>query len=283
MGVKSKNQKLVEAVVRYTIMILVGIVFIIPFAWMVSTSFKEPSQIYEIPPRWIPHPFTLSNILDGWNVLPFATYFMNTIIITVFGTIGTVLSCSLVAYGFAKFNSRLSNFMFILVISTMMLPSQVTLIPNYMMFSWLKWVDTFLPLIVPQWFAVGAFYIFLLRQFFKTIPVELDEAAKIDGCGSFRYFWQFIVPLSKPALLTVAVFSIINNWNDFLPQLIYLNSDANYTVSIGLSFFNSKYGTQQMNLLMAVSFVTMLPLLLLFFFAQKYFVKGISTSAGIKG
>jgi multiple sugar transport system permease protein len=283
MGVKSKKQKWVQGAVRYIIMIIVGIVFIIPFAWMVSTSFKNPSQIYEIPPRWIPHPFTFSNIIDGWHVLPFATYFMNTIIITVLGTIGTLLSCSLVAYGFAKYKSRLSNFMFILVISTMMLPSQVTLIPNYMMFSWLKWVDTFLPLIVPQWFAVGAFYIFLLRQFFMTIPKELDEAAKIDGCGSFRYFWQIIVPLSKPALYTVAVFSIINNWNDFLPQLIYLNSDSNYTVSIGLSFFNSKYGTQQMNLLMAVSFVTMLPLLVLFFFAQKYFIKGISASSGIKG
>jgi multiple sugar transport system permease protein len=282
MGIKSKRQRIVENVVRYALMIFVGIIFIIPFAWLVSTSFKQPTQIYEIPPRWIPQPITFSNFIDGWNILPFGLYFSNTILITVLGTLGTVLSCSLVAYGFAKFRSRLSNMMFILVISTMMLPGQVTMIPTYMMFSKLRWVDTFLPLIVPQWFAVGAFYIFLLRQFFKTIPVELDDAARIDGCSSFRYFWQVIAPLSRPAIFTVAVFSIINNWNDFLPQLIYLNSDANYTVSIGLSFFSSKYGTQQMNLLMAVSLVTMIPLLLVFFFAQRYFVQGISTT-GIKG
>jgi multiple sugar transport system permease protein len=282
MGIKSKRQRIVENVVRYALMIFVGIVFIIPFAWLVSTSFKQPTQIYEIPPRWIPQPITFSNFIDGWNILPFGLYFSNTILITVLGTLGTVLSCSLVAYGFAKFRSRLSNMMFILVISTMMLPGQVTMIPTYIMFSKLRWVDTFLPLIVPQWFAVGAFYIFLLRQFFKTIPSELDDAARIDGCSSFRYFWQVIAPLSRPAMFTVAVFSIINNWNDFLPQLIYLNSDANYTVSIGLSFFSSKYGTQQMNLLMAVSLVTMLPLMLVFFFAQRYFVQGISTT-GIKG
>ncbi|MCL6458494.1 MAG: carbohydrate ABC transporter permease [Gorillibacterium sp.] len=282
MGIQSKRKKIIGDTIRYGLMIIVGIMFILPFAWLVSTSFKQPAQIYEIPLRWLPDPPTLKNFIQGWTILPFGRYFANTTIITVLGTLGTVFSCSLVAYGFAKFRSKLSNMMFILVISTMMLPAQVTMIPTYMMFSKLHWVDTFLPLIVPQWFAVGAFYIFLLRQFFKTIPKELDDAALIDGCGSFRYFWQVIVPLSKPAMLTVTVFAIINNWNDFMGQLIYLNSDVNYTVAIGLSFFNSKYGTQQMSLLMAVSFLSMLPLLFVFFFAQKYFVQGITTT-GIKG
>ena len=282
MGTTSKGRKIAADAIRYALMILVGLLFVLPFAWMVSTSFKQPSQIYEIPLRWIPDPPTLQNFVQGWTVLPFGTYFANTILITLLGTFGTVLSCGLVAYGFAKFRSRLSPIMFILVISTMMLPSQVTLIPTYMMFSQFRWVDTFMPLVVPQFFAVGAFYIFLLRQFFKTIPKELDDAALIDGCGSLRYFWQIIVPLSKPAMLTVAVFAAINNWNDFLGQLIYLNSDAKYTVAIGLSFFNSKYGTQQMNLLMAVSLVSMLPLLATFFFVQKHFVQGIATT-GIKG
>ena len=282
MGITSRRQKIAGNTIRYVLMILVGAVFVLPFAWLVSTSFKQPSQIYEIPLRWLPNPPTLQNFVQGWTVLPFGTYFVNTIVITLLGTLGTVISCALVAYGFAKFRSRLSSLMFILVISTMMLPSQVTLIPTYMMFSKFGWVDSFLPLIVPQFFAVGAFYIFLLRQFFKTIPKELDDAALIDGCGSLRYFWQIIVPLSKPAMLTVAVFAAINNWNDFLGQLIYLNSDANYTVAIGLSFFNSKYGTQQMNLLMAVSLVSMLPLLFVFFFVQKHFVQGITTT-GIKG
>lgn len=282
MGAASRRRKLAGAAIRYALMILVGIVFVLPFAWMISTSFKQPTQIYEIPLRWIPDPPTLKNFVQGWTVLPFGTYFTNTAVITVLGTLGTLISCSLVAYGFAKFRARLSNLMFILVISTMMLPAQVTMIPTYMMFSKLHWVDTFLPLIIPQWLAVGAFYIFLLRQFFKTIPKELDDAALIDGCGSLRYFIQVVVPLSKPAMLTVTVFALINNWNDFMGQLIYLNSDVNYTVAIGLSFFNSKYGTQQMNLLMAVSFLSMLPLLLVFFFAQKYFVQGITTT-GIKG
>jgi multiple sugar transport system permease protein len=261
---------------------IMGVIFILPFAWLVSSSFKPTGQLYLVPPRWIPRPPVLTSFINGWALLPFGSYLWNTIFVSLVGALGTVISSSLVAYGFARFRSRANPVLFVLVISTMMLPNQVTLIPVYQIFSRLKWINTFLPILVPQYFAVGAFYIFLLRQFFRTIPRELDEAAKIDGCNTFKIFLFIMIPLCRPALITVLVFSLINNWNDFMTQLIYLNSEKLYTIAIGLQFFSSKYGPQQINLLMAVSLLTLLPLLFLFFVAQKYFVQGIATT-GIKG
>ncbi len=282
MNLSKSNQDRIKNFIAYFILIILGIMFIIPFLWLISSSIKPASQLYDIPPKWLPTPATLKNFKDGWAILPFGGYLKNTLIIAVLGPLGTVLSCSFVAYGFARFKARGSKFMFSIVMATMMLPSQVTLIPTYIIFSKLGWVNSYKPIIVPQFFAVGAFYIFLLRQFFKSVPIEIDEAAKIDGCNSFQIFYKMILPLCKPVLVTVVLFSLINNWNDFMTQLIYINKESLYTVAIGLSFFSSKYGPQQINLLMAVSLLTLLPLLLMFFIAQKYFVQGISTT-GLKG
>ncbi|GHV14121.1 sugar ABC transporter permease [Spirochaetia bacterium] len=280
-GNKKRNE-ILSAIFGYLIIAIMGLVFILPFAWLVSTSFKPTSQLYVIPPQWIPRPPVLISFIEGWAMLPFGMYLRNTIFIALVGSIGTVISCALVAYGFARFRCKASPILFVLVISTMMLPNQVTLIPVYQLFSRLKWLNTYLPLLAPQFFAVGAFYIFLLRQFFRTIPRELDEAAKIDGCNSFGIFALIMLPLCRPALITVFVFSLINNWNDFMSQLIYLNSEKIFTIAIGLQFFSSKYGPQQINFLLAVSLIALLPLLTLFFIAQKYFVEGIATT-GIKG
>jgi multiple sugar transport system permease protein len=278
---KRINQ-IILSLAGYILIFIMGAVFILPFAWLVSSSFKPTEQLYLVPPRWIPRPPVLTSFINGWALLPFGRYLWNTIFVALAGALGTVISSSLVAYGFARFHAKANPVLFVLVISTMMLPNQVTLIPVYQIFSRLKWINTFLPILVPQYFAVGAFYIFLLRQFFRTIPRELDEAAKIDGCNSFRIFLFIMIPLCRPALITVLVFSLINNWNDFMTQLIYLNSEKLYTIAIGLQFFSSKYGPQQINLLMAVSLLTLLPLLFLFFTAQRYFVQGIATT-GIKG
>jgi len=272
-----------QLLLRYILLIALGLTFIMPFVWIVSTAFKPPSQVYTIPPQWLPRPAILTNFSQGWTILNFTRYTMNTLIITVLATLGILISSSLAAYGFARFKAPESAILFAIVISTMMLPSQVTLIPQYVLYSYLGWLNSFKPLILPSFFGVGAaFFIFLLRQFFRTIPRQLDEAAKIDGCGSLRIFLTIVLPLSQPALVTVVIFSVINNWNDFLNQLIYLNSDAKYTIAVGLSFFNSKYGPQQVNLLMAVAFLTLLPILVLFFAAQKYFVQGI-VMTGLKG
>ncbi len=269
-------------VVGYLLLCVFGIAFLFPFAWIVSTAFKPATQVLNFPPIWIPRPFVLTNFTEGWAVLPFTRYLLNTVIITVLATVGTVISSSLVAYGFARFRARDRGVLFAILLSTMMLPSQVTLIPTYVLYNYLGWLNSFKPLVVPAFFGIGAFYIFLLRQFFRSIPKELGEAATIDGCGSFRILLRVLMPLSQPAITTVVIFCIINNWNDFLNQLIYLNSDVKYTIAVGLSFFNSKYGPQQINYLMAVSLLTITPILVLFFAAQKYFVQGIVTS-GLKG
>lgn len=277
-----KRRELTRTVFGYAALIVFGILFLMPFFWYISTAFKPPTQVYSIPPKWIPTPPTFDNFVKGWQTLPFNIYMLNTLFLTAMATIGTLASSSLVAYGFARFRAKGKMVIFTILLSTMMLPAQITLIPTYMIYNWLRWLDTFLPLIVPTFLGTGAFYIFLLRQFFVSIPRELDEAAKIEGCGSFRVFISIILPLSKTALTTVFLFTIINVWNDFMNQLIYLSSDKNYTIAVGLQFFNSKYGPQQVNLLMAVSFATILPLLILFFLGQRYFVKGI-VMTGIKG
>jgi ABC-type glycerol-3-phosphate transport system permease component len=196
---------------------------------------------------------------------------------------GQVFSAALVAFGFARIKFPGKTPLFIILISTMMIPFQVTMIPTFLLFASLGWINTYLPLIVPAFFGGGAFFIFLLRQFFMTIPRDLDEAAIIDGCGSFGIFWRIMLPLSKPALTTVAVFSFIAHWNDFLGPLIYLNSPKMYTLAVGLSFFQSRFtGGTNFSLLMAASLIVLLPVLLVFFFSQRFFIEGI-TLTGIKG
>lgn len=246
----------------------------IPFAWMLSSSLKELPQIFVFPPKWIPNPVRLDNYAEALKRMNFLVALKNTLTITVLCLIGQVSSASLVAYGFARIRFPGRDFLFALVLSTMMLPSQVTMIPMFILFRSLGWVDTFKPLIVPSFFGGGAFFIFLLRQFFLTIPKDLEDAARIDGCGRFRIFLQIILPLAKPALITVSIFSFMSHWNDFMGPLIYLNSEHKRTLAIALQSFQGQY-TADWNLLMAASVVVLIPVLVIFFTLQRYFVEGI--------
>jgi multiple sugar transport system permease protein len=220
------------------------------------------------------------NFILAVTKVPFGHYLLNTLIVVFFGTIGTVVSCTLVAYGFARFRSRLMPILFLLLLSTIMLPPQVTLIPTFIVFKKIGWYDTLLPLIVPAFFA-NAWDVFLLRQFFMTLPTELDDAARIDGCGPFGILWHIIIPQSYPVLATVTIFSVLYAWNDFYAPLIYLQSQEHWTLALGLQSFNAVY-TNQGNLLMAASALMVIPPILMFFFAQKLFIQGVVIS-GIKG
>ncbi|SHE36991.1 carbohydrate ABC transporter membrane protein 2, CUT1 family [Caldanaerobius fijiensis DSM 17918] len=278
--VRKKRRDFIKQLIAHIVLIMVGILFFFPFAWMVSTSLKPDAQIFKWPPQWIPHPFMWSNYPKALTFVPFFLYLKNTLTICIFTVLGVVLSCTLVAYGFSRIQWPGRDILFIIMISTMMLPYQVTMIPMFIVFKKLDWVNTFLPLTVPAFFG-NAFYIFLLRQFFMTIPFELSDAAKIDGCSEWRIFWQIILPLAKPALATVTLFQFLGAWNDFMGPLIYLNDQAKFTVSLGLQSFVSSYGTQW-GLLNAAATVFTLPIIILFFFTQKTFIQGI-TMTGLKG
>ena len=227
------------------------------------------------------HPgFEWSNYSRGLVFIPFFNQLRNTVIISLFSVLGTILSCSLVAYGLAKIDWKGRNVLFVIILSTMMLPAQVTMIPVFAIFVKLHWVDTFLPLIVPT-FLGTPFFIFLLRQFFLGIPRELSEAAKLDGCSEFAIYRRVVMPLSKPALATVGLFTFMGAWNDFLNPLIYLLDESKYTLSLGLAMFTGQYGNEY-GMLMAVSAVFTLPIIVLFFFTQRTFIQGM-TMSGIKG
>ena len=259
-------------------------VFLGPFIWSVLASLKGPTEIYLFPPSLFPETPVWSNYSHVVEVIPFGRFYWNTTVITVLSTIGILISSTLIAYGFARFEFPGRNALFILVIATLILPDEVTLVPKFIIFRQLKWLDTFLPLIVPNFFG-AAFFIFLLRQFLLTIPRELDEAAEIDGAGSLRILWSILLPSMAPALATVAIFSFLFNWNAFIDPLIYLRSTENYTLSLGLRFFQQAPETGDMPqepFLMAASIMVIIPPILLFLFAQRYFVRGVVLS-GIKG
>jgi ABC-type glycerol-3-phosphate transport system permease component len=274
--------RLVGKIVTYLILIFGLLVIMTPFFWMISTSLKKQWDVYQFPPVWIPDPPQWQNYVQALSVYPFHLYVLNTLRIVVLTGLGTVLSCSLAAYGFSRLRAPGRDVIFIILLSTMMLPYTVTMIPVFMAFNALKWVDTFKPLIVPSFFG-NVFYIFLLRQFFLTIPRELEYAARIDGCNSWMIFWRIILPLSTPALATVAIFQFMDSWNDFLGPLIYLSDETHRTVALALAYFqgSARIGPQ-MHLMMAVGFVALIPPLLLFFFAQRLFIQGIVFS-GVKG
>ncbi len=257
-----------------------GFVFMVPFFWMLSTSLKPDTQIFVHPPIWIPDPFKWENFVEAWNFAPFGRYFANTFFISISNVIGILISCSLTAYGLSILRWRGRNVMLILVLSTMMMPYQVTLIPLFIVFRTLGWIDTFYPLIVPAFFG-APFFVFLLRQFFLTIPRELRDAARIDGASEFVIYLRIVMPLAKPALATVALFTFIANWQDFLGPLIYLSSDDMATLSIGLRRFLGVH-TTEWALLMAASTMVTMPVIILFFLTQKTFISGIALT-GIKG
>lgn len=267
-------------VLLYALLALGAIIFSAPLVWMISTSLKPEGLVYEFPIVWIPPEPRWVNYANGWNVLPFATFYANTIFITVVNIIGLVLSSSLVAFGFARIRFWMRNTIFVILLATIMLPSQVTLIPIYLFWSTLGAVNTFWPLIVPQWLT-NAYNVFLLRQFFMSINLELDDAARIDGAGWFRIYWNIIMPLSKPALGVIAIQAFAWNWNNFLDPLIYLNEPKNYTIAIGLRLFQTQQ-SQKIPETMAMTVVALIPVLIVFYIAQAKFIQGIVVS-GVKG
>jgi len=254
---------------------------LVPFFWMLSTSLKDPGDIFLYPPQWIPPVLHFENYRDALTAIPFGRYFLNTLFISVVATIGQLFSATVVGFAFARLRAPGRDVLFFVLIATMLMPEQVTMVPIFIIFRTLHWVDTWLPLIVPSWLGVYAFYIFLCRQFFLTLPLELDDAARIDGSGTLGTLWRIILPLSKPVLASVATFSFLNRWNDFLHPVIYITSRDKYTVSVALQLFRDYNGTQW-HWLMAAAVVAMLPCLLVFFLAQKWFVQGIATT-GLKG
>jgi multiple sugar transport system permease protein len=247
---------------------------------MLTSSFKAPEFVFADPVQIIPKPWLFSNYSTAFEKLPFALYTWNTVKITALCILGQILSCSLVAFGFARLRFPFRNTLFVILLSTMMLPAQVTMIPQFKIFSSLGMYDTFCPLIIPS-FLGSAYMIFLLRQYFMTIPMEMDEAARIDGATTFQTYWKILMPQIKPALATVAILAFMGTWNDFLGPLIYLSSPAKRTLALGLYAFQGQYSTDW-NYLMAASTVTMIPLLIVFFAGQKYFIQGVVIS-GVKG
>lgn len=260
--------------VLHFVLILAGITFMVPTLWLISSSLKASTEIFATPIRWIPAWPEWQNYVDAFTIEPLFLFARNTAIVVVAAVLGTALTSTMVAYSFARLRWPGRDFCFGLVVATMMLPDVVTLIPKFIMFRTLGWVDTFLPLTVPFWFGGTAFYVFLMRQFFKTLPYELEEAARMDGASSFRILAQIMVPLSKPSLATVVVFSIFANYNDFLHPLIYLNHTDDWTLALGIRGYNDVYNARW-ELIFAASTAMLLPMVVLFFAAQRYFVQGI--------
>ena len=266
----------------YIIMSLVSLVFCFPVLYLIFTGFKTPQETVAFPPTLIPKKWTLSAYEEGLSSGIFSKYLLNSIFVSGMVVIGTVSSAALVGFGFARLRSRMKNFLFMLVLATMIIPSSVTLIPVYSIYSKIGWIDTYLPLIVPAFTGGGAFSIFLIKQFFEAIPNELVESSKIDGAGWFTIFWKMFLPNSKPVLLVVIIFAFVNSWNDFFAPLIFLINPEKFTVAIGLNTFRNSYGAaMDIAPLMAMATLSVLPILLLFVFAQKYFVQGITTT-GLK-
>lgn len=271
---------LLKACLLYGVLTVGALSFAIPFLWMLSTALKSNAAVFAQPPSFWPAPILPLNFVQAWTIAPFTLFFTNTLIIAASATIGTVLTSSLVGFSFARLRWAGRDFWFVVVLSTLMLPNAVTLVPTFILFKALGWVNTFAPLIVPSWLGGGAFNIFLFRQYFLTLPRELDEAATIDGASTFWIYARVILPLSGPALGAVAILSFIFHWNDFLAPLIYLNKQTLYTVSLGLSLIkgSSEFNGQVIswNYLMADSVLVMLPCIIIFFVSQRYFIQGIS-------
>jgi ABC-type glycerol-3-phosphate transport system permease component len=278
---KSGRRRLQRVLATTLIWLLLAVVMT-PFFWMLSTALKEEGQVWLQPPRWIPQPLRWDNFYQAVTQIPFLTFFINSVIVTGLSVLGTLLSCSMAAYAFARLRAPDRTILFIILLATMMLPGEVTLVSTYLLFKGLGWLDSFKPLVVPAFFG-APFYIFLLRQFFLTIPLELDEAARIDGAGYFRIYWRIVLPLAKPGLVTVAVFTFFGSWSDFLRPLIYLNSMDKYTLAVGLNYFIGQFSSQTpWNWFMAASVLAMMPCLIVFLVAQRWFIQG-AVLTGIKG
>lgn len=275
------NAQSYKKLMLYTILGLFGIVMIAPFLWMISTSLKPPSQIAAFPPRWIPKPIVWGNYREAWNLLPFNLYFLHSLVVAMSVTSGQLITSSMGAFAFARLRFRGREPLFLVYLGTMMIPFQVLMIPIYLLMKSFGLIDTLQALILPHIFS--AYSTFLLRQFFLTIPRELEEAAEIDGCGYMRRYSTIILPLSKPALTTVGIFTFMWSWNDFMWALIVTQSDHSRTLPMGLAMFQNMFTVQTpWNLMMAAAVIALLPVLVVFVLAQKQFIEGI-TLTGLKG
>ena len=269
----------------YLVVTLLALFFMGPFVWAVSSSLKTPAELYVFPPELVPKSLQIGNYARLWAELPFGTFTVNSLIVGFINTIGQTISAAAVAYGFARFRFPGRDILFVVLLSTLMLPPQVTIIPLFLIYKHLGWLNTFLPLTVPRLFGGGAFFIFLIRQFFLTLPRDLDDAAEIDGAGTWTIFWRILVPLSKPVLATCAIFAFLFSWNEFLEPLIYLNSPKLFTLPLGLRYLSvvpELAIEPREHLLMAASVLFSLPPIAIFFSMQRYFVRGVVLS-GIKG
>lgn len=274
-------QRFIWRFLLYFALVFLSLIFLVPLLWMLTSSLKEQGQVFAVPPVWIPNPWMWDNYAEATRRAPLWLWLQNTSIITLIATIGGVLTASMVGYGFARMRFPGRDVLFILLLSTMMLPGHVTLIPRFIMFKEIGWNDSFLPLIVPSWFGGGAANIFLVRQFYLTLPRDLDEAAKIDGCSNWGVWWRILVPLSAPVMVAIAIFSLLEHWNEFLNALIFLQSDFNKTLSIGLRMFINPYDASW-HITMAASMWLTVPVIIIFFIGQRYFIRGIAMS-GITG
>ncbi|MCY4537173.1 MAG: carbohydrate ABC transporter permease [Chloroflexi bacterium] len=268
-------------ILAHIVLISGSVVFLMPFVYVVSTSLKTAGDVYTFPPEFIPDPVQWANYPDALTAMPFDVFFLNTILLALGRIIGLTLSCSLAGFAFAKLRWKGRNTLFFIVLLTLMIPVEVTLIPRYILFSKLGWVGSFAPLLVPGFFAENAFFVFLFRQFFMTMGQDLIDAARIDGCSFVGLFRRIIVPNAKPVFAVVAIYIIQNNWNSFLLPMIYLTDRSKYTLALGLRLFNEQYYSQT-HLLMAASVFVILPIVILFFFMQRYFIQGV-VFTGSKG
>jgi multiple sugar transport system permease protein len=268
----------------YALCIGLSILFMLPFLWTVASSLKQPFELFVFPPAFFPEKLQFQNYVTVFRDFPFPRWYWNTAVIVVLNTSGVLATSSIVAYGFARFDFKYRHFLFILVIATMMLPAQITLIPRFILFDKLHWLDTLLPLWVPAWFGGTPFAIFLMRQFMLTLPRDLDEAAILDGASYFRVFWQILVPLCKPALATLAIINFIAVWNEFLDPIVFLSSAKNFPIAVGLWFFQAQpmSAMPTAHLLLAASVTTIIPPIIIFFAFQRYFVRGVALT-GLKG
>lgn len=262
--------------ISYLLLIIGAVVFIMPFLWMLSTSLKTGQEVVAFPPTLVPGEPQWQNYPEGWTTMPFTQFLFNSILITGLSVVGNLVSCILPAYAFARLRSRSRATLFTVLIATMLIPAEITLVPTFLIFSKFGLVNTYWPLILPAWFGY-AYFIFLLRQFFMSIPQELTDAARIDGASHLRTLWSVFMPLAKPAVAAIAVFSFVGNWNNFLTPLIYLRTQNNFTLALGLNLFQGQYITEY-NKMMAVGIISILPILLVFFFAQRTFIEGVRLS-----
>ena len=276
---KKKSSAVLLRVLLYIVLILIAVIMVVPFLWMLSTSLKTQYDAVKIPPVWIPDPPQWENYVKLFTEQPMFQFMLNTIKIVFFVVLGQLFFSSLAAYSFARISFKGRNVVFFFYIATLMVPGQVTMIPTYLMFAKAGLTDNHLALILPAFFS--AFGVFLLRQFFMSLPRELEEAAEIDGCNPFMTYWRIMLPLVVPAMLTLGVFTLMNTWNDYMGPLIYLSSPEKYTMTLGIAYFKGVY-TTQWNLVMAGSIVSVVPILIAYLCAQKYFIEGIAFS-GVKG